>query len=242
MLLACSSPPVAPAPAPAPRYAATSHPARWLLEQLLPEGTPVSLVGDGSERSSPGPEQILGADGAILVISGVGWEGWLVSASVDPARTLDLGQGLDLIPLEASHDHGGGEHEHRGADPLVWGDPSIVRAQAARLARELDSIDPARALALDNALADYEVGLLAACGDPRVQAAHPFAYLARFCGWESALPLRLEVTEPGNKPSLEGDHPRIVLDPLEAPSADADYDYLASGRRNIDVLLSSLAD
>ena len=159
----------------------------------------------------------------------------MATASLDTARTLDLSEGVDLLPLDASHDHGGGQHAHQGVDPLVWGDPTIVRAQARALALALgEEVDPDRLEALDQGLAGYEASLRAACGDPRVEAAHPFAYLGRFCGWEGTEPLRLEVLEPG-QPSA-GEHERRVLDPLEAPTSAEPYDYLALGARNIEVL------
>jgi ABC-type Zn uptake system ZnuABC Zn-binding protein ZnuA len=119
---------------------------------------PVDADPHAFERTPQDLVAIARAD--VVFPSGAGLEAGL-EPFVESAPTIHLSDGLDLLqPVEPNEEaEHGDDHDHEGADPHVWFDPTYVMAWVDRIADALAKLDPEGAPAVQPRAVTYRAEL-----------------------------------------------------------------------------------
>lgn len=137
-------------------------PQKYFLEKLggpLVEVSVMVAPGADAHTFEPKPSQMAQAAKAKLYFAqGVEFEhAWLPKlAKTNPGMTVvNTQEGIELMPMAGHHeDHGHKKkdthaHDDKEMDVHTWTAPSLVKLQAAAMARALSKADPANAQAYD---------------------------------------------------------------------------------------------
>ncbi len=157
------------------------------------------------------------AEADLIVANGLGLDDWLTGLAADAGATapiIKLGENLPGVTYLAADGHAGedGRAETAGVpNPHLWLDVANARLYAARIAEELERLDPsgaaayrAAASAYDARLAELDAWIRARIGalpasHRRVVSSHEaFPYYARAYGLEI---VDVIVPSPGQEPS-----------------------------------------
>lgn len=152
------------------QYAASKIGGQWAeVKSIIPTGVE-------PHDFEPSAQQMVAlSEAELFIYNGAGLEAWAEKAAegFDPAKVkvVNASEGLALLKAEEAHhaheageaheeesaakeahEEGAGaedEHEHGEYDPHVWLDPSLLKAQAARIKDSMIAADPTHK-------ADYE--------------------------------------------------------------------------------------
>ncbi len=177
----------------------TSFPAHYLAQRIGGDHLELRNIlppGEDASHWRPDTELIANLTQADLIVAnGLGFEGWMATATLPEDRLVYTAAGLRRIEIVgATHSHGaGGEHSHGTTDPHSWASPRDYAHQARVLTAALAAADPDHAVDYEHAaevltteLAALSAGYAAAfshAGDTRMaSSAAAYHYLAREVG------------------------------------------------------------
>lgn len=183
-------------PASTPLVVASFYPLGEFSRQVAGErARVVVLVPTGVEPHDwePAPRDIAQVKAAqLIVLNGAGLEPWAgrLAGEAGPAAVVVTTEDLPLAPVAAHGEPAGAPSPGDGADPHVWLDPRLARAQVEAIRAGLARVDPAgapvyarnaqayaeRLAALDRA---FEEGLRDCARRDLVVSHAAFGYLAR---------------------------------------------------------------
>lgn len=192
-------------------------PLAYLVERVGGAHVQVSVLiepGRSPHSFDPTPKQMVGISRARLFFAaGMPFERRLLPRIADAANSIeiiDTSAGIErrrMAPSrEAIHEH---DHEAGSADPHIWLDPRLAKAQARHICDALQRVDPAnaetyrsnlRALSADLDALDARLrAALAPFKGERILVFHPaYGYFTDAYGLRQ-LPVEIEGKSPGGK-------------------------------------------